>query len=114
MEINKKSVVLGEFFTNMGNDLYCPSCHQANLHQESCTTFWRESEDSDECNTTYTKCKLTEKKDKYWALRNNPSSRRDGLLIQFECEHCDCGPVLAIYQHKGSTYVAWHSMRVTL
>lgn len=48
----------------------------------------------------------------------NPSSRRQGLSIEFECEMChgdmDDGKKntlppfqLAILQHKGNTYIEW-------
>jgi hypothetical protein len=112
--MNKKLIALENDCVEYGNSLTCPGCEEINLHQESCITFWREKEDSIECNTTLTKHKLTENKDMYWASRNNPSERRDGLLIQFNCEHCDCDPVLGIWQHKGTTFIAWHSMRVKL
>ena len=40
----------------------------------------------------------------------NPSPRRHGLIIEFHCE--DCGQdgakqQLAIFQHKGCTFVEW-------
>jgi hypothetical protein len=38
---------------------------------------------------------------------NNPSSRRDGILIHFWCEHCEEKPVMAILQHKGTTFIGW-------
>jgi len=42
-------------------------------------------------------------------ISKNPSKRRDGIRIAFECEAC--GPVqpLVIYQHKGETFVEWES-----
>lgn len=42
---------------------------------------------------------------------DNPSPRRQGLLIEFSCETCGMGKqhrhILQIYQHKGQTYVEW-------
>ena len=38
----------------------------------------------------------------------------DSLQIKFWCENCPSEPVLSIQQHKGTTYIGWHSMRVIL
>ena len=40
-------------------------------------------------------------------VSGNPSNRRDGMAVQFYCETCPSRPKLAIYQHKGTTYVGW-------
>ena len=40
----------------------------------------------------------------------NPSPRRHGLILEFHCESCgQDGKVqqLAIFQHKGNTYMEW-------
>ena len=37
----------------------------------------------------------------------NPSPRRQGLVVEFECEICGCDNELAIYQHKGNTFIGW-------
>lgn len=38
----------------------------------------------------------------------NPSPRRHGMLIEFHCEQCpDEQFRLAIFQHKGATYMEW-------
>jgi hypothetical protein len=39
--------------------------------------------------------------------RRNPSERRQGLAILFECEHCDGFIELTIQQTKGNTYLEW-------
>lgn len=38
---------------------------------------------------------------------NNPSMDRNGLLMEFFCETCDDKPVLAIFQHEGTTFIGW-------
>jgi predicted RNA-binding Zn-ribbon protein involved in translation (DUF1610 family) len=38
---------------------------------------------------------------------DNPSSRRDGLIIDFHCEECGGTAALLIAQHKGSTEIGW-------
>lgn len=42
----------------------------------------------------------------------NPSSRRHGMIIEFSCEYCHGDESLdslrlAIYQHKGVTFIEW-------
>ena len=37
----------------------------------------------------------------------NPSPRRQGMLIEFYCEGCEGALRLAVFQHKGSTYMEW-------
>jgi hypothetical protein len=36
----------------------------------------------------------------------NPSSRRDGLVIILECEQCDGLTQFSLEQHKGQTFMA--------
>jgi len=38
-------------------------------------------------------------------VSQNPSSRRNGLTLAFECEDCDTLYELQIAQHKGCTYM---------
>lgn len=38
-------------------------------------------------------------------MNGNPSSRRHGLSVHFECESCDGETTLSISQHKGTTYL---------
>ena len=87
-------------------------CGGINLHQDRVQTFWREGEDADKQNGMVsenghnTAFMLDRSK--------NPSTRRDGMLVRFECENCDAQPELAIYQHKGTTYLEWKSARQKL
>ncbi len=38
----------------------------------------------------------------------NPSDRRQGMIIRFECENCGPNGIeLCIAQHKGNTIVHW-------
>jgi len=48
----------------------------------------------------------------------NPSDRRQGLAIQFSCEHCGGGDAdnvleLTLAQHKGYTLIAWRFTPLT-
>lgn len=41
-------------------------------------------------------------------MKESPSIRRNGLRIEMACEGCgDLITDLAIYQHKGTTYITW-------
>ncbi len=96
----------------LGSTLICPNCKCNNLHQTSCTTFWRESEDADSGKIVTTSHQSIVENSHL--MSSNPSNRRDGIVIRFECEQCAAGPMLSIKQHKGTTYIGWDSMRVIL
>ena len=38
---------------------------------------------------------------------SNPSQEREGMTIDFWCETCENKPTLAIFQHKGITFIGW-------
>jgi uncharacterized cysteine cluster protein YcgN (CxxCxxCC family) len=103
--------------------LLCPECGECYLHQGNTTIFQRNedegftrviAQDGDTATVTNFPSGDT----------HNPSRRRHGLIIEFLCEHCnysydsasdEVSPErtepfrLAIYQHKGCTYVEWVS-----
>ena len=97
--------------------LCCPSCHATWLHQRNTTIFVRQ-EDA-KTTTVVAQNGDTAQVAKFPSADTcNPSARRHGLTIEFECESChgDTGDgkentlppfQLAIFQHKGSTYVEW-------
>jgi len=90
--------------------LTCPKCHGSHLHQYTVHTYHRDEDNDRVVHTaafmdgSAVKCVLNK-------AVNNPSSRRHGLTILFECETCHTGSEmpfeLDIWQHKGSTYMAW-------
>lgn len=91
------------------SQLLCPRCSSNNLHHGAVTVFNRIEDDT---NTQVT-C-VERDSDASTVLvtdrtTSNPSPRRHGILIDFECEICyDHGKLsLAIYQHKGLTLVEW-------
>lgn len=88
--------------------LFCPICQCDNLHQVEATTFWMDLEDSETGTFTKTSKGVVKEVNDV----QNPSERRDGMLIRFFCEHCSAEPELAIRQHKGVTYVEWNSVRI--
>src|SRR5262245_46074314 len=99
-----------------GWELMCPRCRSNNLHHEKVTVFTRpEGEDQDVIAMGVEGRQVSVHA--YSADDPiNPSSRRDGLVIDFWCENCDCdeneGGIfqhleLTIVQHKGTTYFNW-------
>ena len=89
-----------------GNLLLCPKCGFNYLHHGAVEVFVRDGEDSD----IGTRVKVDGHAVTFGRnLRGNPSSRRDGLTVDFQCEECRCMSVLSIVQHKGQTFVEWES-----
>lgn len=93
-------------YTTQSN-LLCPSCNEPYLHQGAIEVYDR-AEDAEQV-----RCTVVEDGNIFSqiisnATSNNPSSRRHGMLIHFECEHCtDVDFKLNIAQHKGFTLMDW-------
>lgn len=91
-----------------GDWLYeCPYCGGNNLHQSDVTVFSRD-EDAQKVRVTHvmedgtiTSASVPSEQ------ANNPSSRRHGMQLYFWCESCEEKPVMAIFQHKGVTFIGW-------
>jgi hypothetical protein len=78
--------------------LSCPSCGGDYLHHVAVDIHRRPEEDA-----------KTESVRAYGhgeASTENPSSRRDGLVIVLECEQCDGLTHLSLEQHKGQTFIS--------
>ena len=86
--------------------LQCPHCGENYLYHIGVTLFERREDDDStvvvETIDGFTAISAAASKD-----CNNPSPRRHGLVITFECEHCTAKPQLAFAQHKGQTFRAW-------
>lgn len=97
----------------LGEPLDCPWCGGEFLHQLRAIVFWRPREDAE----TGIRVETAERVllfDQSADMAENPSSRRDGLIIEFECETChheEAYPApwlrLVIEQHKGNTFMYW-------
>jgi hypothetical protein len=92
--------------------LQCPRCTDHYLHQSDVMVFNRKEDANKVHLTSVTKNEpmvIVADVDNDTSL--NPSARRQGLTIDFQCESCDgdgdSKVTLAIYQHKGSTYLDW-------
>lgn len=94
----------------LGDSLNCPACDNPFLHQRKVSIFWR-VEDAEEGNHVVSQLGHTLADT---SMHGNPSPRRDGIVIDFECETCDAEPRLSIVQHKGATLMGWESARKSL
>lgn len=84
----------------------CPNCGCTELHQRKIFVFCRE-EDAEQ----YTRIEVDnitgETRASIAKKGNNPSVRRQGLSIEFDCEGCSVKSILTIAQHKGVTLIDW-------
>lgn len=87
-------------------ELKCPRCGGLNLHQGRVTVFDR-AEDAEQTTVTTVAGGLTASHLLPSKRVANPSCRRHGLAIAFECEACGAGIELTIAQHKGATEFGW-------
>lgn len=83
------------------NLFYCSSCKSIDTHQKSVDVFFRE-EDSDTGVATHVDNNGTTSTSDQ---TDNPSPRRDGIVISLECEQCPVITKVNIVQHKGGTYI---------
>jgi hypothetical protein len=105
--------------------LCCPSCESDNLHQKITDVYCRSKEDSDHgVHATITggyemlpshedgnpSCTIESCINPDTHVGSCPSSRRDGMSVEFLCEGCDAITVMSIYQQKGSTYIELSSV----
>ncbi len=88
------------------SDLLCPRCGADNLHHTYVTTFDRSEDAATVIETRIEGGKVTVLPASLGD--DNPSRRRDGIVIGFWCEQCGQAPIeLCIAQHKGSTEIGW-------
>lgn len=87
--------------------LCCPRCGGDNLHHGSVQVFNRRQEDGPSSAVLIP----IREGPRVGAPSDNPSARRNGLLINFFCETCGEAPAedltLEVIQHKGNTFVRW-------
>jgi hypothetical protein len=91
----------------------CPRCHGPQLHHGMVRIFTRRSHEDAPSHIVTVNADGTVHMEPPTSdchlprTQKNPSSRRDGLRIEFFCEDCGGGLFLEISQHKGSTNVEW-------
>lgn len=102
----KKEVRVDKLSTNLSN-LVCPACDEPYLHQSIIEVYNRHEDDE------LVRCTVVDHGNVFSQTTpnktsNNPSARRQGLVIHFECEHCEGVDLkLCIAQHKGYTFMDW-------
>ncbi len=110
-----KLPISGSNFAYDGLD--CPACGGNYLHHEA-VMYYNRNEDS-ETGDFVVLCK-TEKnafrviQETNYSMAYCPSSRRDGMEILFTCECCPAKSSLAIFQHKGQTFIEWKEVGIVI
>jgi hypothetical protein len=88
--------------------LLCPSCGFDHLHHGRIDVYEREKEDAEKgLHVSVERGSAVIDQN----LSGNPSSRRDGLRIEFGCEGCSARLVLTIAQSKGQTWLEFMPAR---
>lgn len=103
-------------------DLACPSCGGFNLHQYEVAVFNRAEDEKIVTRTTVPngpyltadgkEQEVPERTVMVDRVRNspqNPSLRRQGVVIRFWCEGCHARPELTVAQHKGAEEMCWRN-----
>lgn len=98
---NQIPIELGEQYS--GHNLVCPRCEDDHMHHKDVHVYDR-NEDALEGSHVHVRYNEVTYNTN---LKGNPSSRRSGVTILFECEHCHANPILNIIQHKGCTLLEW-------
>jgi len=93
-------------FSNSGQSenedvLECPACGGFNLHHVRIAAFERAEDSETGIHVEVASENVTVDQN----LSGNPSGRRHGLVIKFDCEGCSADIEMHIYQHKGSTFL---------
>jgi hypothetical protein len=85
--------------------LRCPRCNGEYLHHYEVASYFRKAEDSGTMVVTKAGAGGTHVGN--GGSMGNPSARRDGVVIHFDCETCNASMYLEIAQHKGQTLINW-------
>ena len=110
LEITSHSVRMAPS-SGLGPELLCPRCGSNYLHSGEVRVYSR-GEDDDETAVTTVRDGLSATHMRPSGPAN-PSGRRQGIVVAFECEQCTGDPdgalELTIAQHKGNTFLALQS-----
>lgn len=83
--------------------LICPRCNSEHLHQGRVEIYDRSEDETKGLRVAVENRQATVDT----AMTGNPSGRRQGVRIHFDCEICEGLSALTIVQHKGNTFFAW-------
>jgi hypothetical protein len=96
------------------NVLLCPCCGDNYLHHGQVCTFTRATQDADSGIAFRIDAGGNGSISRSSQLKGNPSSRRDGITVDFTCENCGNTSTLGIAQHKGQTLLNWQPRQWTV
>ncbi|MHC1792150.1 hypothetical protein [Solidesulfovibrio sp.] len=89
------------------SDICCPHCGDSmDMHHVQVEVFTRK-EDSDRGDYVKARQDTSQLSTSVIHPPGNPSSRRSGIAIEFECFACGKHSRLGIAQHKGQTFFSW-------
>ena len=91
---------------------HCPNEIESYLHHGKVTVYARH-EDAPLVTITEVSNGVAHTKELDSRCSGNPSFRRDGVAICFECEFCGRTSELTIAQHKGQSLLAWRGTEWT-
>jgi hypothetical protein len=99
------------FCTDDATWLTCPGCggEYSYLHHEAVTAYER-AEDAPTTRVVRSNGQTLSVEEVPSSRMGNPSTRRDGIAIEFYCELCPTLSKLTVAQHKGCTYMEWRYM----
>lgn len=91
--------------STLGNKIKCPICNKTWLHKTAYTIY----KNNKRIQIDENGIKIDEK------TKENPSPRRDSIIIEFFCENCNIEPTkenfkLKITQHKGEEFTTWENI----
>ena len=92
---------LDNYQDGWGGALVCPNCKGTYLHQVSVDYFDRQEDAQQGTHILVQNGTATLDTN----MSGNPSKRREGIVITFDCENCEATPRLTIAQHKGNSLV---------
>lgn len=97
-----KKLKLSDFTISEGEEtLHCPACGGAFLSQRRIEVFERVEDEQLGTHVSIDGQDVHINR----SLEGNPSIRRHGLIIHFNCEECPADIRMKVYQHKGNTFV---------
>ena len=105
-----ETIPLSDWAHVYDNAIVCAHCKGENTHLRSVETFSRAEDASTGTHVVADIYQGSVIVDADLSL--NPSSRRDAVIVYFECEYCDKLTELRIIQHKGNDYIVIHPSQI--
>jgi rubredoxin len=111
-----KLPISGTSFAFDGLD--CPSCGGNYLHHQGIFYYNRPEDNENGDFVILHKINQNDQNSFHCSHKSNvsmkacPSPRRDGMEILFSCECCPAKLSLAVFQHKGQTFIEWNEIIV--